>query len=523
MSEVQIECPKCKEHFIVGPELRGRKVECGGCKHHFDVTDDTFVKGTLRYYPGEKNQDLSGFSKRTPEMQQDAQVDFRTAAYEKQVDPNALMPLGARRLICIFAGVSLILLVIAGFYFGNSETGGMSDVSNDKRWILAIFAAVVGSLLISFGFRKRRIVGILLALILGAAVCYMPVLYPKPEKPAPEPLNPSEMDLSLETGSMSEDIMEYKQNLGYATVQTKILEVGDPSKVVVMALKKAKPEHIDIIKEYLGRSLNTQEIPHIYAGRKIDGVPTTLLIYMQGHQNIEQFTETAAAFGKVSKVRADLRVIEIDINTAALITTSSSMLTDESDAGFFRANLDELSHIDLKRQQEALLRLAKVKKLGLRADIVARLLDLLKQPNYPYKQEVVTTLISWVIPDDNADQVVIQEARVLIAKKARIPSSYQNYLVSLNVHQIDDILLYIWRRNPSLNESLLVDSGERGESALLSALDSMTNDELRSAASVLRKVGSKDSIPALQKAHDKAQGEIQKSLKAAIDEINSRG
>ena len=69
----------------------------------------------------------------------------------------------------------MMSMLMIFFVLGNGEQGAMTDITNDNRWVLAGFAAFLGSLLIIFGFRKYRIFGVILALILAGGVCSMPI------------------------------------------------------------------------------------------------------------------------------------------------------------------------------------------------------------------------------------------------------------------------------------------------------------------------------------------------------------
>ena len=118
MSEIKIQCPECHEHFDVPEELMGNPVECGACQHPFDLSSEHVDTRVIRHFPGDK-KGLEAFSRRTPELTTDAEVHFRTAAYDQEVDLNAIMPLGPKRLLAIFLGVSLMGLIILFFVLGN--------------------------------------------------------------------------------------------------------------------------------------------------------------------------------------------------------------------------------------------------------------------------------------------------------------------------------------------------------------------------------------------------------------------
>jgi hypothetical protein len=103
-----------------------------------------------------------------------------------------------------------------------------------------------------------------------------------------------------------------------------------------------------------------------------------------------------------------------------------------------------------------------------------------------------------------------------------IPLSHLNYLIEQKVEGVGDILLYAWIKEPVVHESTLIRSGKLAELALIDMLAELEPIELNSAASVLRKIGTQDALPALLVAYESANGNVKKSLKATIDEIKSR-
>lgn len=520
MSEIKIQCPDCSESFLVPEEFIGNPVECGSCQCHFEITEEVIDRLSMKRFPGEKEANLEVFSKRAPQQNPETQVSFATAAYDQHVDPNAVLPIGPRHLLAIFSGISLIAAVILFFVLGNGEQGVMNDVTNDKRWVLAGFSALLGGLLIIFGCRKYKVAGAALAVILAASVCSMPLIYS--EKPLVLADIEESIELDIEAAEPIENIVQYKIDLGYAKVENKIAEAEHPDRVLAIALMRSKPVHLELIKDYLASVLVTAEIPRVYQNRNIGGVPVTLLVYLNTRIPAESAADYMDKFGKVVKVRPELKVIEVLVNGDALVASDTDVLLDESHPDFYSYNLGELKSIDRNRQLTAIQRLENVKEVSLRSDIVTQMLRLFADPHYPHRVEVVETLNRWSVPNDGCSIFIGGHARELMDEQAEIPACYLTFLVDHDVSSIGDILTYAWQQDQLVHENTLIKAGKRGELALIEVMPTLEPYQLDSAVTVLRKIGTAEAIPSLLVAYELAVGDLKKSIKATIDEIKSR-
>ncbi|MFC5051191.1 hypothetical protein ACFPK9_11295 [Rubritalea spongiae] len=522
MSEIKIACPECRQSFVVSEELLGEPVECGSCQHYFNISRDNQVKMGRDYFPGEKAKNLEVFQRKAPESLESAPVNFQAADYAQFSDPNAVMPMSPMRLLCIFGGLIGMGLVIFLFVAGSGDGGILTDVPNQKRWFLVGFAALIGSLLVLYGFVKYRILGVILTLCFVGGLVAMPIIYPERLTPVASQYNPEEVDLEMHVDLTSEDELRFKSEIGYATVETQIEEAEHPERVIAFVLKRSKPVHLETIKKYLAQSLITAEIPRVYEGRKLQNEPATLIIYNNARISIDDAADFAKKFSEDIRVREELQLIEIEVNVDALTTADAREITDESHPDYHSKNLEELRSIDPTRQLAAIQRLGNTKDIKLRSDIVRQLLVLLTHQSGEHRAEIVDTLRTWAIPDDGADEIITEQARERIQVGLKVPESYLHYLVEQNVEGIGDILVYAWAEDVIVYEELMLEAGERAEQGLLTVWPELDNYQLESAATILAKVGTAASIPALSAAYEKSGGELKKTLKATIDEIQSR-
>jgi hypothetical protein len=523
MSEIKIACPECKQSFVVSDELMGEPVECGSCQHHFDITPEHQVKMPRDYFPGEKAKNLEGFKRKTPETLETAPVNFQAADYDQFTDPNTVLPMTPMRLLCVFGGLLGMGLVMLLFVLGSGEGGIFTDVPNVKRWVLVGFSSMIGSLLVLYGFVKYRVLGIVLTLLFVGGLVSMPLIYPERLTPAASKFDPADVDLEMHVNLPSEDILRFKSDLGYATVETLMSEAEYPERVMAFALKGAKPVHLETIKKYLAQSLITAEIPRTYEGRKIKEEPATLIVYQNARIPLDEAADFSKKFADRIQVRDELQLLEIDVNVDALTTADAKEITDEKHPNYHLKNLEELRSIDPTRQLAAIQRLGNTQVIKLRSDIVSQLIVLLTHQSGEHRAEIVDTLRIWALPDDGADEIVKLQARERIQVGLKLPESYLQYLVEQNVESIGDILVYAWAEDVVVYEKLLLAAGARAEEGLVEVLLELDNYQLESAANILAKVGTSASIPVLTTAHEKTEGELKKTLKSTIDAIQSRG
>jgi len=71
-------------------------------------------------------------------------------------------------------------------------------------------------------------------------------------------------------------------------------------------------------------------------------------------------------------------------------------------------------------------------------------------------------------------------------------------------------------------ENYLVRAKKRGETAVISSLPTLNQTHFKSAASILSKVATAESIPAINAMLSRVNENDKKYFKAAIDEIKSR-
>ncbi len=95
----------------------------------------------------------------------------------------------------------------------------------------------------------------------------------------------------------------------------------------------------------------------------------------------------------MTKIRKDLQIIEVLANPDTFKNSKSDVLVDESNAKFYKANLEELKHIDQERQLAAIQRLSNTQKFSLRSDIAKQFKVLVALDSFEHKETTVEALI----------------------------------------------------------------------------------------------------------------------------------
>ena len=523
MSEIQINCPDCQHRFALADASVGERVECTACQHGFELTSEHLAHDEpQKYFPGEKAHNLGAFKRTTAEPMAEVAVDFQPADYAQAADPGQNLPTGAKHLMCIFGGMLGMAVVLCLFVLGSGPGGMLTDVPLQKRWFLVGFTALIGGLLMQYGFVKYRVAGMILTGLFVVALLAMPLIYPVHLSPVASEYDPSAVDLEVHIDPPEDSEFFYKSELGYASVESQIRKAEQPERVIAFALIGAKPVHMDTIKRYLGQSLLTAESPRVHRGRRIEGKPATLVVFLNARVSLEDAEAYAQKFADRVELREDLQLIEVEVDTDALTLSNAKELTDDTHLRFHEANLEELRSIDSKRQLAAVKRLGNTKVIRARSDIVRQLLILLTQKNTENGSAIVDTLRVWSVPEDGVCEVIKQLADASMQEGVEIPKAYLQFLIEQNAQDIGEILVYAWKRDVILQEKLIVSAGMRAESALVEVLPRLNQKQLESASHILRQVGTEESLPALEQAKERVGGDLQKTVQLAIDTIEAR-
>ncbi len=531
MDKIQIKCTSCGQKFAVTESYIGRMVECGACDDRFKVEGSAIVR-QRKHYPGEKSDANAEVYSKSPssESAKNNEVAFQTANYQN-VSADYAQPPKPLKTLMICAGTLFILSFIALFLLGGREEGMLEGLDNTKRFILAGFVALTGSSLIILGSRHKS-KGLLLSLILGGSLVAMPFIYPEvlDSKIITESIIESETTDKEKSDSQEEifnqQLKAYKTNIGFEKVEAARISLDNPNDLKAIVLVNSKGADLDIILPYLQYQLGLQDTPVEYPyGREINGESATLLTFVTDTP-IERVFEITKRFGQpqeMNEIRTALKVIEIVVDRSTLQGRSTELTTNPNHPEYFNANHSELRGIDRAKQMDAAKRLETATSKGRQADIATALSELININDHEVSRQAITTLYHWNLPEYNNDQNILDYAKK-IAGTAQMHRSVMNYLADIEIPGSEEILAIQWasKKGNLLWENHLIRAKKRGEKAVISTLPSLDETHFRSAANILSKVGTADSITSINNLLPRASEDDKKYLKAAIDEIKSR-
>ncbi len=537
MEKIQIKCSSCGQKFAVSESYKNRVVECGACDHRFKVEGSAIVRQKKKYYPGERTKlNSDSFAKVDsdtvpPQAEANSNLGFQPALQHKNVGAGYAQPPSPKRSFAILLGIFLIILFIVIFILGSRPDGILRNMDGQKRILLAAFIAILGSGLIIGGFRSK-VKGIFLALLLGGTLVALPFLFPvliTPEVTEGSRLGSNDSNVIQDEKIKAQEeqkIDTYKNNIGYRKVTSRRAEATNPDHIKVLVVRDIG-SHTDTICNYLEEELNLDFLPTTYTSdRSLDGRRITLII-MEADISTADLYELTKKFGipaEMNAMRTELDVIEVLVKEDKLTNTSTDILLDESNPSFFDANYAELYHISRDRRIAAIQRLEKVKlSLGRRADIADQLSKMINIKDQEISNEAIRTLKKWSVPEYKLDNKVKAYADAL-ADKGNLESPVLEYLIDKKVPGISGILSKQWLNSNGhlIWDDIIRRAGKQGEAAIIKALPKAKSAHLKAASSVLLKIGTRKSLPALSAALSRADKEDAKYLKATIDEIKSR-
>lgn len=505
-------------------------VECGACDERFKVEGSAIIR-QKKHYPGEKSEMNTKIYAKSPNIEdaKNGDVAFQTANYQN-VNAEYATPPKPQKTFAICVGALFIILFIIVFLIGGREDGMLKDLDNADRLILACFVAIAGSCLILIGSVNKS-KGLFLSLILGGALIAMPFIFPEVidskiiSKPAPDIVEKTILNTVPES-SFNQELVEYSKNIGFEKVEAARASLTDPSALKAIILRNSKVVDLDTILPFLQYNLGLEETPASYPyGRQLDDENVTLVIF-ETDTPFEIVYNMTKRFGdpqEMNEVRNALQVIEVVVDRETLAGRASSMINDPNHADYFDANHAELRSIDRSKQLNAARRLQSSTNKGRQADIAVALSDLINVNDHEVSRQAISTLYYWNLPEYKTDEKVIAYAKEIVATPL-MHRSVMDYLADKDIEGSVAILAEQWASDKGhlIWENHLVRAERRGEKAVLSTLSTLREDHFRSAANILSKVGTRDSIAAINELLPRIKEDDKKYFKAAIDEIKSR-
>lgn len=518
-TQIQIRCPQCGQRFRVGHELRGRMVECGACEHRFRVDDDILIK-QKKFYPGErKDPQLAQFA-RKPHMEVRAPQHMQTASYAEAPETQRFEPVGLGKVLVGIAGASFMALILL-ILLVSGRSGGMLDgVPSDRRIVIALFAAVVGTAMIVYANPRARFKALVFALMGSTALLLAPMYFKDGAKTLGSDGGSKTIDTApVVLADTKVNIDKLKQEIGYGPMESAMLGAGTKGKVLGVWIKDLHDSNAQIVKSYLLRISGAGEESHLYP--RMDR--NYLLVLINPDLSLEELSMQCGRLGRVDRVVDELNLIEATVSNEKFAERPIGKMNDKTDGAFYQLNLLELEGMDIKRINDALLRLSLAEPVQSRDDVIKRMIELLKIADREMLENLSKALLVWSDGKDGAPAAVLAKAKSFYKEYNDLPVDTMKFLTNWRVAEAYPILDALWMQGATIWEEVYLRGGEPAEAFIVKHFEEGSNSKRMSAARIAARVGGEASIRALTAAMEvKADDEIRTSFKNAIESIRAR-
>ncbi len=517
--QIQIRCPKCAQRFRVGPELKGRMVECGACEFRFRVDEESLVKNR-KFYPGEKKDPTLIRYSRQPHLEVAAPPQMMIAEYTAAPDVERFEPTPLGKIIVGLVGGAVMAITLLILITGGSSNGFLDGVTTDRRMIIAVFAAVVGASMIIYANPRTRAKAIVFALIGAAALIGAPLYFKEGAKELiGQTSNVNIIKAPLIINQGPSDAAELKETVGYGPMETAILEAGQNGRVVGIWLRGLLSSNSELVKTYMMRVSGASESSHLYP--RVD--QNYLLVLINPVLNLEELALECERMGKVDQTVPELHLIEATVNNALFAEQPIAKLSDKTDGAFYQLNLHELQGMDIRRVNQALLRLSLAEPVQSRDDIIKRMKELAVMSDREMLTNLARALTEWSNGKDEAPEVMMKAAARVYKLEKKLSVEVVSFLTKWQQPEIYPILEELWTEDPTTWEEIFMKSGPMAESHIINHLMTGENRQRMSAAKIASRVGSDAAINALEEALKTTNDlELQTSFQNALEAIKQR-
>ncbi|HBE97306.1 MAG TPA: hypothetical protein DDW68_09055 [Verrucomicrobiales bacterium] len=538
--DLQIQCPVCSRRFRVHEDLTGKTVECGACEQRFVVTSETVIEDRDKFYPGEHHDALlDRLGKKPPRKVQ--KVSFAQAEYTPDAEAEAVLPATAGQKIAVMVGIVFFLFYTLVFVLGSGKGSVFQDVDMTKRLILAGFVAFCSSLLIIFGAKGWRARSFLFSSFLTA--CLIALVFVMPIHKIPSAGEWAGDGSQNELPGNGEDFSEQgedevsvvKRRVDYGPMQREIEkhaneEEGEDglSMVTGIYIGDITENNVQVVQDFLQRklSLPSNEAPAAY---QRNGGKDRFIVFSGLVQRFESFVKHCEVLGKV-KTHPEIRVIEVELDKSIFAEPSREVhrqMTDPNNPSYFVVNMEQLNHVNLRRVRLAVGRLAspppegvKIRKMPRMVEELIRLLR--EESDGELVDNVGHALQIWAKDDKEAVGTV---GRIVVSwsKSGRfIPISLVEFLLENGSEDSALVIDGLWGKSPERWSEYYVKLGPMIEGRLTNHLETSPVELKKAALGILRKIGTRKSLPILEKYRDHQDEEIKILATRAISAIESR-
>ena len=517
---IQIRCPQCGQRFRINQELKGRMVECGACEYRFRVDDQSLVR-QKKFYPGERREIGAGLFARSPAKDLMAPANLQTTEYADAPNIASFEPVPFGKILIGLIGGAMMVFVLLILVIGGSKGSMLDGVTADRRFIIAAFTAVVGTVMIIYANPGTRPKAIVFSLLAATTLLLTPVYF----KEGARPMTPSLPYLAttettpIKVNDARKKIADLKETVGYGPMETALVGSEKNGSAVGIWMKGLQESNSQVVRNYLLQVSKSAEESHLYPRMN----RSFLLVLINPQLSLEEVSQQCALMGRVDQTVAELSLVEVTVDNSRFAERPIEKLTDKTNAAFYQSNLMELKCMDLKRINDALSRLATAEPIEYRDDIVNQMIQLLEVADLEIIKNLSAAFQLWSTGKDGAPEALLRVALKWHKTNHALPLETLKFLTTWQLQEVYPILDEMWAKTPALWEETYMKSGPLAENYINKHLMEGDNSQRMSAARITGRVGSTKSVDLLKRAMEfKADAELVTSLQNAINAINTR-
>jgi hypothetical protein len=499
-------------------------VECGTCEHRFRVNDEVVVR-QKKFYPGERrDRGLDQFS-RIPKGASMA-ANFQTVQYAQEPVHTPLAGTSPMRILAGLVAVAAVVVVLSLLAFGGKPGGVLDGAPQSKRLMLAGFTALIVWIFLLAANPTARLRATVGALLASGLLLSFPFLFT--EGDSGKAAEAGTLVIAPERGgaeaSVPDDpaLGELKKEIGYEPLEREIERYRNSPALAGRSaagiwLRGLEGYHRLQIKDYIVRNTGADPSSHMYPR-----IPDYLMVVSGGPEDLSELARLCERFGEVKRVIDDLRVIEVAVDNDSFLEGPLDKLTDRENPAFYELNRREMESIDLERARNAITRLTDAEPKLYRKDIVARMLQLMKEGDLAMQDQICRALLVWAEPDDGSVAAVRAALGKLSPTAEGVPDSMVKFLAAAQDEGSIPMVDALWVADHNRWEELYGSFGPAIEERVLGHFGGASPSMKRSAARLLGRVGGRASIPVLEAARPGADAELSVFIERALTAIRSR-
>jgi len=410
--------------------------------------------------------------------------------------------------------------------FGSGHGGPLDGMSLTRKIIMSGFTAALGLSLLLYANPNTRLAAAIFGGGFAALLVALPFFITEKsgsiaELEAIEVITPENAvaDEDLSPEQMLLKTMRERMDLRPLDREIERLAASDSSsKAFGLFLVDLQESNRIAVRDYMFRVASADVTSHIYP--RDEGKYLFVLTGLE--MNIERLAALASTLGRVRLIVPELNVVEIAVDNGVFIESPMDQLINRENPEFYELNLRELKSIDLQRIQRAVLRLAEAEPRMFRADITARLRELMDEPGINFHGTVARALDSWDTDRAEAARIAAQTAIRLNQRGVVPPAELVALAIEKPSEELIPVIISLWRDNTLMWESYCIKIGPSIEQAMLKEFAEGEGSRKQSAARILSRVGGEASGEKLYAALEGADRELAVIIRQALETIASR-